>query len=97
MREPAQAGMPVLPWAHQVEVDRLLAALPAALALIVADVGFDLARRNGRDGVVDEERDVRENSARSLGQLGPAAAGAIPALREALKDKDQQVSAAAAS
>jgi HEAT repeat protein len=43
------------------------------------------------DGLKDDDAAVRKESAEKLGELGDKAKSAIPALEEALKDKDEEV------
>ncbi|MFL5242467.1 MAG: HEAT repeat domain-containing protein [Gemmataceae bacterium] len=47
-------------------------------------------------GLEDKEAGVRQVAARFLGQLGPDAKAAIPALTKAQRDEDEEVSKAAA-
>jgi HEAT repeat protein len=76
---------PTRDFAHGDDARTLLATLAkdkAALPLIVERLG-------------DDDWDVREWAARAVGDAGPRARSAIPALKAALKDPDERVRAAA--
>src|SRR6516165_10779103 len=59
--------------------------------------GCQVGRARAHRILKDENRDLRAASAEALGEIGPEAKAAIPALKEALESKDRYVRERAAS